>query len=111
MISKYRTVITSQSLLFHQFEGKIPIMAGKQSNFSGLFALITSCLLITASCAKLHAPKLYIGAEILEIVMNKTLPYDSNLTEEVKVDSILYNNLCNINIKLKIYNINFSNIL
>ena len=65
-------------------------MAGRGSHFSGLFALTTTCLLITSnSFAQLRAPELYVGAEFLEIVMN-TLPYDSNLTEEVKADSLFF---------------------
>ena len=76
-----------------------PIMAGKGSYFSSIVALSATCLLITVSCAPLRAPELYVGAKILEIVMNKALPYDSSLIEEVKKFNIP-NNLCIINLNL-----------
>ena len=65
-------------------------MAGKGSYSSSLVALSATCLLITASCAPLPPltdPELYVGADILKIVMNKALPYDSSLIEEVKANS------------------------
>ena len=81
-----KSVITSQSSPNHQLDNLFPTMARKGSYFSGLFALTTTYLLITSSCAPLRAPELFVGAKMLEIVMNKSLPFDSSVTEEVNAD-------------------------